>query len=293
MATKCGGLENVLAILQDEKAVKVEEVSLKLFDKNGRRIPKDLKSAVCDANKNFYLVQPKLGTVADYADRLIRFQQAFKEGPVMSAAEFEGRAKELIAEVENNKNLCNLLSGIYLPIILPQLGNLNDYGENLKRVFIPAVEFSYNKDKQFSGRKFCNFRKNDLAGKVSIVPGTRHEKLIEKMTQGYVVAIYFPNPLQGFSINASREQIVTLPESLILAGGFDTASAIAMYSDVLANAKEWYTPGYNLSALSWRLPYFSLFFEADVGNLVFGSRADLGSTYDNFSSGLLFLGECC
>ena len=287
LATKCGGLENVLAILRDEKAVKVEEILLKLFDKNGRRIPKDLKNAVCDANRDFYLVRPCLETVADYADRLVRFQKAFREGPVMSAAEFEGRGKELIAEIENNKNLCNLLKGIYLPIILPQLGNLNDYGENLERVFLPAVEFSY--EKQFPGQKFHNYRENDLTGKVSIVPGTRHEKLIEKMKQGYVVAIYFPNSLQGFSFNASREQMATLPESLILVGGFDAASAMAMYPDILA--RNWHTPGYDLSALIWQSPDCSLFFKALDAWLSFDDRGRLGIAYDYFSSGLLFLGS--
>ena len=105
----CGGDEEKLnALLRDEVEVRLVERDLKLFDKNGRRIPKDLKSAVCDANRDFYLVQPKLETVADYADRLVRFQKAFREGPVMSAADFEGKAKELIAEIKNNKNLCNL-----------------------------------------------------------------------------------------------------------------------------------------------------------------------------------------
>ena len=98
--------------------------------------------------------------------------------------------------------------------------------------------------------------KMTLAGKVSIVPGSRHEKLIEKMMQDYVVAIYFPNPLQGFSINASREQMATLPESLILAGGFDTASAMSMYPDIIA--RDWHTPGYDLSALNWQSSDYSL-----------------------------------
>ncbi len=287
LATKCGGLENVLAILQEEKALKVEEILLKLFDKNNRRIPKDLKSSACDASKNFYLVQSGLETIYDYADRLVRFQKAFREGPIMSAAEFEGRAKGLIAEIENNKNLCNLLNGIYLPIILLKLENFIDYGKTLEEIFLPAVKYAY--EKQFPGRKFNNYRENDLVGKVSIVSGSRHEKLVEKMMRDYTIVIYFPNPLQGFSVLASREQMATLPESLILAGGFDTASAMAMYPDVLA--RDWYTPVYDLSALAWQSPDYSLNFEARDDGLDFYYRGLLGDANDFYFSGLLFLGS--
>jgi hypothetical protein len=81
-----------------------------------------------------------------------------------------------------------------------------------------------------------------------------------------------------------------LPESLILAGGFDIASAIAMYPDILV--RDWHTPGYDLSALSSQSPGHSLSFVAHDDGLRFSHRGALGSAGVSYSSGLLFLGKC-
>lgn len=281
LGTKLGGLENVKAIIQGDKVIeiKIKDSVTLLFDKHGRRIPKDLKNSVCDADKDFYLAQPEI----DYAERLIRFADVFH----LSCAEFEKKSKELIKKIKNDFQLANLLNGIYLPIILPQIEAKNfDYGRILEEVFLTAVGKAYKK--QFSSRDFINYRKGNLQGKVSIVPESRHNQLINKMKKDVVVGIYFPNPLQGFSILAAREQISTLPEDLILSGGFDTSAATAMYPDVLA--RDYHTPGYDLSALSWESSRYSLCFRAYDGELVFGSRADLSDAYDDYSSGLLFLG---
>ncbi len=290
LATKCGGLDNVLAILRGEKNVQIqlEEILLKLFDKNGRRLPdKNLKNAVCGPNKDFYLKQPPLETLDDLGGRLIRFQESFHPGPFISAAEFQGKAEELLGEIRNSENLANLLNGVHLPIILPKLGEFEDYGETLEKVFLPAVKSAY--EKQFPDRKFHNYRENDLKGKVSIIEESRHEKLIEKMKQDYVIGIYFPNPLQGFSVLASREQMTTLLESFLLSGGFDSASAQAMYPDVLA--RDYHTPGYDLSALHWQSSDYSSDFKAFDDRLFFGSRASLGDAYGRYSSSLLFFGS--
>ena len=282
-----GDLEKLEALLRDELEVELVKRILKLVDKNGRCIPvKSLTAAVCDASKDFHLVQPKL----KYTERFDRFQEVFSlVNPTMSSAIFEARSEGLISLIRTNKGLANLLNGVYLPIILPKLENFTDYGETLEEVFLPAIELGYKKE--FPNRSFYNYRAGDLAGKVTIVSGTRHEKLIERMAQAFVVAIYFPNPLQGFSVFASRGQIAVLPESLILSGGFDALSAMAMYPDVLA--RDWHTPGYDLSALSWQSPARSLYLGADVGELHFVSRGSLGGAFDHghCSSGLLFLGS--
>lgn len=282
-----GDRKKLVAILQDQVEVHLVGRTSKLVDKNGRVIPhKDLKNAVCDPDKNFYLVQPRFKTAADYAERLTCFQETFKAGLDITA-EFERRSKELIAEIKNQRNLANLLNGVYLSIILPRLGDEVDYGKAMEQIFLPAVKFSY--EKQFPGMRFYNWRENELAGKVKIVEGTRHERIVGKMMHDRVVAIYFPNSLQGFSVQASREQLLALPESLLLAGGFDTAAALAMYPDVLAG--DWQTPGYDLSALSWQSPDYLLGFEASDDGLYFDSRGALGNASGNFSSGLLFLGS--
>jgi len=281
------GEDPALAILRGEKIVKVEKAIFKFFDKNGRRVPqKGLQNNVCDPNKDFYLVQPELKKVRDYADRLIRFQEAFHPGP-MFLGDFERKAKELLSELRVNKLLANLLNGIYLPIILPKLENFSDYGKTLEQTFLSAIQASHQK--QFPNESFYNREKNELAGEVSIIPGTRHEKLIEKMKQGIVYAIYFPNPLQGFSPLASREQMQDLPESLILVGGFDASAAQVMYPDILS--RDFETPGYDLSALQYQSSNYSFYFDATGGAFELGSNGSLALTYGSYSSSLLFLGS--
>lgn len=126
-----------LEILQGQKIVKIEEAVQLLFDKNGRRIPpKGLQDNVCDSNTDFYLNQPQI----NYADRLVRFQEAFHPGP-MSVPDFWRKTKELICEIKNNKLLTNLLNGPHLPIILPQIEAKNfDYGTTLENMFLSAVK---------------------------------------------------------------------------------------------------------------------------------------------------------
>jgi hypothetical protein len=279
------GEDLALEILQGQKIVKVEELIQNLFDRNGRRIPRDLQDSVCDPDKDFKLIQPQFTTTDDYAQKVIRFQGVFDL--VMSVEVFERKTKELIDEIRNNKFLVNLLKGVHLPIILPKLENFRDYGTTLEQIFFPAVKIAY--EKQFPSRNFYNYRKGELANQVSIVEGTRHEKLVEGMKRGIVYGIYFPNPLQGFSSLASREQMKDIPESLSLVGGFDASSAMVMYSDILA--KDWHTPGYDLSALQWQSSDCSLCFKADDGRLVFYGKAGLGCADGGYSSGFLFLGS--
>ena len=282
-----GGEDEALAVLRGEKTLRIEAPEIKLFNKNGRRIPsKGLQNAVCDPDKDFRLIQPEFKTMGDYTQRLIRFLQMFP-GP-MSVAEFEGKTKKLVSELESNKLLVNLLNGVYLPIILPQIEAKNfDYGTILENMFLSAVKKAY--EAQFPGRNFYNYCKGELANRVSIVEGSRYEILVERMKQGIVYALYFPNPLQGFSVLASREQMAVLPESLILGGGIDASTAMVMYPDILA--RDFKTSGYDLSALLWQSSDRSLYFRAYDDGLSFDDGADLGDAYDDYSSGLLFLGS--
>ena len=71
-----------------------------------------------------------------------------------------------------------------------------------------------------------------------------------------------------------------LPESLVLSGPIDMAIVITSYPDVLV--KDFNTPGYDCAAVSWKSADYS-----------FDLRAYydwLGSAYDDYSSGVVFLG---
>ncbi|MDD4995663.1 MAG: hypothetical protein PHW53_04355 [Patescibacteria group bacterium] len=284
------GEKNALRLLRGELKLKVSEdgataelakAALKLFDKNGRRIPpRDMSAAVCNPNRKFHLIQPKL----DYAERHRRYFELFGD-PGMIADEFYARSEALMAKLKADESLVNLLKGVHLPVILPQLPESFDYGELLEKRFLSAVAKAYVSE--FSDREFVHHRQGELVSKVEIVHSS-HERLVAELRVGPRVALFFPNPLQSFSIHADREQMATLPGSLHLGGGIDTAVIMALYPDVLA--RDYTTPGLNMAALSWQFVDSSLYFEASDDDLNFDSRVNLDGVDGLCSSGLLLLG---
>ncbi|MFA4880765.1 MAG: hypothetical protein WC650_04055 [Candidatus Doudnabacteria bacterium] len=250
-----------------------------LFDKDGRRITKDLKSAISDANRNYHLVQPQMTSEEDYANRFIRLEGLID----ITVGQFKNESEHLLNIIQSDPQISNIVNGIHLPVIVSQM-SVNNLGNTLEWYLDSAGE-SYKKT--FKNREFHNYRKGTLTNAVSIVPESRHDRLIEVMKSKTVVGIYFPNPLQGFSICADREQMVTLPEGFILSG-LDVVIGMIMYPDVLA--RDWYTLGFDLAAFSWQSVDSSLCFKAHVDRLNFVNTGLLGYALDSFSGGLLFLG---
>ena len=274
------GEDNALALLRGEKAVSFQDVKLLHFDSNGRCIPRNLTNKVCDPNTDFHLVQPKL----DYGVRLARIGECLHAGLMISAAEFEDRCQKLLERLGKDELCGNIVKAVHLPICIPQT-QVTDYGEALNP-FLLGVDCSY--PQEFSGRTFNNYRKDDLAKKVKIVPGIRHDALVEKLAGGHAVGVYFPNPMQGFSVLAQREQIEVLPPWFWLSGGFDAVTAMVAYPDVLA--RDWSTPGLDFSALQWQGARGSLYFKANDAELKFDRGGNLGGADDYYSGGLFVLG---
>lgn len=277
------GAENAERLLRGEITVKFEEAIRMLFDRNGRRIPQGLKANVCDSNRDFRLVQPAMATLEDYTGRLKRLQDYLGIDTGITAEEFEREIKRQLALIQSDPQVANLAKGVCLPLILPKLEKAN-LGDILEQ-YLKALETSYFDN--FPNRKFNNYRKGELKGKVSVVEAGRYDEVIKRMKQGTVVVIYFPDPLQGFSVNASIEQIETLPESFAVSG-FEAVIAAIMYPDVLA--RDWHTPGLDLAALSWRSSDYSLCLEARDGYAGFGRRGSLSDAYGLYSAGVVFFG---
>jgi len=277
------GEEKAKRLLNGEISVKFEEVVKVLFDKHGRRIPEGLSASVCDANRDFHLNQPKLEAEVDYANRITRLHGCLNVDTEITAEQLKTETERLLALIRDNSQIANIANGVWLPVILPQL-MIDDLGTTLEQ-YLEGVGKSYTKT--FSDRKF-NHREGTLANEVSIIDGSRHDQLIQKMKQGPIIGIHFPNPLRGFSIHSDREQMLTLPEGFILSG-LDTVIAMIMYSDILA--RDWNTPGLDLAALSWQSANFSFNFKAFDVRLEFDFAAYLAFARDVYSSGgLLFLG---
>lgn len=282
LGTKCDGIEGVLAVLQDEKEIILQEVVQKFFDRHSRRrIIEDLQAKVRDPNRGFRLYQPELKNKAYYAHRIKRLHGCLGVDTNVTAEQLKAETERLLTLIRENSQISNIADGVCLPVILPQL-TTDDLGTALEQ-YLEGVGNSYVKT--FSDRKFCNHRKGTLADNVSVVDGSRHNQLIERMKQGPVMGIHFPNPLQGFSINADREQMSTLPEGFILSG-LDTVIAMVMYPDILA--RDYHTPGLELAAFSWQSVDYSLRFGAGGGRLDFDDTDSLANASGCYSGGLLF-----
>jgi len=277
------GEENARELLTGDVLVKFEKVVKKLFDKHGRRIPEGLQASVCDANWDFRLDQPKLDEKIDFANRILRLHRCLSIDTEVTAEQLKKETERLLAVIRKNSRIANIASSVYLPVVLPKLVT-NDLGAELE-LYLAGVNNSYVET--FSNRSFNNYYKGDLIRKVSVVDGSRHDQLISRMKQGPVIGLHFPSSLQGFSVNASREQMSTLPKGFILSG-MDAFIAMMMFPDTLARDRS--TPGLDMAALQWQSAGASLVFKANDDELVFGNPGILALAFGYYSGGLLFLG---
>ena len=270
--------DQVRIVLADEQTAVVEKRILSVFDRISRRIwtpPSESQITVAEANRSFYLEPPTI-LYAECHNRLAEF---FPKGAKFaSVSEFGEKIEALGAQIRGDELVRNILNGPYFPICLPQI-EAGDVGEILEG-FVEAAGRSYE---HHLGRKFTNHRKGTLAGQVTIMHDS-HKRVVEKMIKGPLVGL-LTVPLQGFSIPAQREQMAGLPEFMSLAG-LEFAVAMIAYPETLA--RDWHTPGLDLSAYQWQSAGCSLSFEADGVRLGFDDRyLDAGGYY---SGGLFLLG---
>jgi hypothetical protein len=128
-----------------------------------------------------------------------------------------------------------------------------NYGQVLEDMYLKLVAEAYKR--AFPNRTFENYRKGELAGQVTVVDGTRHDRLISTMRERSVVGMYCM-PMQGFGIMTDRAMIKLLPDNWLLAGGLDTSMAFAGYPGTLA--RDFNTPVADCAALQWQDPECSL-----------------------------------
>lgn len=248
-------------------------------DDNGRVIPIEGMGNVVDADKHIQYIQSIVG----YSDVYQRVIKHFPEGTIfVSEEEYIKQAESLIAEVEADWQVGNLLKGSYFPLPLPKIRR-GDYGEVFQQDFLSAVVKSFQS--QFLNRKFNNWRKNELACNMSVVD-ERHAQLVERLTENPLVGLYFLNPFQGFGIEADRQMIQSFPVGYSLSGGID--ASIAFVADPKTLARNHKTPVTDCAALSWKLEGYSFDFDPDDASLNFCLRGLDASA--GFSAGLLFVG---
>jgi hypothetical protein len=277
-----GQREGVDAVLRGEKRITLEDVIRKLFDRAGRCIPVHLniESDARDENRDFHVELPELSCV-EIREGIASF---FPKGTGFAeASRFEDETTALKEKYFDHELVGNFFKHAR-PIILPKHDARKNYGASMQDFILPAVERAYKKS--FPKRKFVNYRNEELAGKISIVPGTGHDELISLMAEKSIVAWYSPNPFQGFSVFAQREAMKILTQyGFALAGGVDTGTAAVAYAGEMA--RDYKTPAYTCSAVSWQSADYSLNFYANDDEFSFDNTDCLAIAYDYDSGGLL------
>lgn len=252
------------------------------FDDHGRCIPHGINSEVSkDIRRYFLLEQPEI----NYADIYARLKKHLKIVDTISELEFEQRAETILKDLQNDPQTSNIAKGIRVPFILPQAEYL-DYGDALEKIYINAVNASY--DERFPKYSFVNHHKNNLVDEFTIAAGSRHEKLIQAMSQSQVVGYYFPC-LTEYSIPAAIEQVQNLPDKFMLAGGFDTSAALVATPELLLRT-DGYPPLLWFGALLGKQENAGFHYEAYGYNLTFNRRMHFGKAAESWACGLVVLG---
>ncbi len=253
------------------------------FDQHGKMVASCPFPGVCESNNCFYISQPKFHTLEDYRKRLANLR-AGPCGETIDLECFKNETEHLLAHLygtfKNSRiNLCT-----YLPLVMPCI----DFPDLCSFVDVCMEYVNLNYRRTFSDREFNNRRRGDLSRLVGVVHGCKQEALIERMKKESFVVLYFPNALQGYSIEAAREQIRLLPEGFALSG-IETIIAMMMYPDVLA--RDLMTPGLDLGAFYWKTENYSLSFGTDGEQLGFVATKDLRGSLGISSVGISYQTE--
>jgi len=233
---KLGGKEVFDAILRGEKRVTVEDAIQLLFDKHGRRIPKGLDDDVVDPTwglDNFRFEFKK-----NYSGSLNRLHDLLNIDTGVTSSQFRATIEALLRKINSDSRIANITNGVWLPIVIPNtedcLGDELNYYLNL----ISKVANNRNISFEINQSDFCQG--------AFIVDNVGCADLLVRLIKGPVIGIYFPNPLQGYSIPAAREQMKTLPEGFALSG-LDVLIAMLMHPQTLIDNSN--TPCLYLAAL--------------------------------------------
>ncbi len=253
-----------------------------LFDANGRCIPRGLSAEVHVKTRHYFQInQPKV----DYAEIYARISRHLGSASQLTAEAFAARSKKILQGLESDARTQNIVKGVGVPFFIPKSAP-GDIGEKLESMYIPAATSAYSE--MFPSYGFKNHYKETLKNRFTVVPGTRHDKLVSLTANEDVVGYYFPCLLE-YSVPATRELVQKLSDKFMLAGGFDTFAAVIAAPDLLFN-KDFYPPLLWLAALEGEKPTAGYHFEAYGYNLTFNRKPHFDKVAEYWAAGLVVLG---
>lgn len=252
------------------------------FDEHGRTKPFGLSHPANRISRRYFkLEQPEINYGAIY-DRISRH---LGKPATLSCERFEERATGILKELQLNPAISNITRGVHLPFFLPKAAH-PDVGEATEQHYVPAVGSAFSE--MFPEYRFDNHNKTELRGMLRVHPDSRHDRLIARMRDTDVVGFYFPC-LSEYSVPAAFEQMATLPDNLILAGGYDTC-AVLTGSPGLLQRREGYPNMLWLAAMQPEREDVGYYFEAYGLNLTFNKRTHFGQVSEYWASALVALG---
>lgn len=252
-----------------------------MFDEHGRCIPAHISSPAHGKSRRYFrLSPPQIDYAAIHARAVSHLGVAG-----ITADEFRERGEAVLRELRNDAAVAGIANGIGVPFLLPQADHA-DYGFALQHKYIEAVQKAFQE--KFPQYRFTNHHQGDLSGKLGIVSGSRHERLLQAMRQGAAVGWYFPC-LTEYSVPAAVERLAALPEQFLLAGGFDTSAALVAAPELLQRT-DGYPPLLWLAAVQAEKPLVGYYYEAYGYNLTFNRRPHFGQAAESWTSGLVVLG---
>ncbi len=253
-----------------------------LFDHHGRCRPDGLQAPVHIATRGYFsLTQPAL----DYDAIRARFAAVWGSDTLPDAAAFRQRAEAVLERLRKDVATSNLLKGVHVPFLLPRAKHA-DIGEALRTRYLPALNRAFKA--ALPEFDFVDHHVSPLDGLLSVASGSRHQRLIDAMAVEAVVGWYFPC-LSEFSVPAAIERLDSLPEDILLAGGYDTCAALIGSPDLLLR-RDGYPPLLWLAALATVEAGEGQYFEAYGYNLTFNHRMHFNQAAEYWNSGIVVLG---
>lgn len=253
-----------------------------LFDEFGRCIPATSQPVQEKSRRYFLCDKPQANHMEAYA----RMQRHLGPDLDISEQEFCDAIDRITQRLRDDPSTRNILNGVSLPFIIPRT-MVTEIGTLLEEKFLQALAQAY--ESKFPTYRFTNHAVTGLAGKLSVLEGSRHERLINAMSKSDVVGMYFPS-LTEYSIPASVEQLDKLPEHFLLSGGFDTCAALVGTPELLIR-KDGYPPLLWLGGLAGEQPSIGYHLEAYGYNLTFNRRAHLNASAEYWWNGLTVLDQ--
>ena len=256
-----------------------------LFDPHGRRVVADLSApAHRTVRRRFICVQPSI----DYGRIHSRISRHLDCVGAIAPMEFRARVERILSKIADDERCAALTNAVAVPFFLPRtLGSASaDMGAALEARYLPALERSFTE--AFPGRTFVNHHKPSLAGKLSVAPGSRHDRLLAAMDTDVVVGVVFVS-LTEFSIPAAIEQMADLPPGILLSGGVDLSAALVGSPDLLLRT-DGYPPLIWLAGLQTEPTTAGFYFEAYGYDLTFNRRVHFSMAAEYWACALTVTG---